>query len=579
MLQRKTAYMSSSNDNRRTLKGPASWMLWAIIGLVVGGVLIRLLPPTYPAPTDNTHHEAVNGETPDQGMLPGQDQPISIATGPDGGPTPVPHTQPSDENESQAGQEAETHEPGASEPSGESGSHESGGSGEAADGAHAPVGPAPNIPLWLLIPFVTLLGSIALMPFINAHFWHQRFPEFAFFLGSLVVAYYLLGFSESGYKHGQTYGQYHMMHALLEFYSFIALVGGLFVVSGGVLIDVKGKGGPLTNTLLLAFGAVIANIVGTTGASMLLIHPFMRMNKGRLKPIHVVFFIFIISNCGGLLTPIGDPPLYLGFLKGIPFTWTLSHLWTDWAFVIGLLLGMFYVADMRIGPAETDEPATGERGVHIAGISGIICLALMIFGVFIDPILKSMNVHAAEGWPIGATFQIGVAAVAYKLAPKHIHEANEFNFFPVKEVGLLFLGIFATMAPALGYLSVHGAGLGLDSATSFYFGTGSLSGVLDNAPTYLNFLQISFGKNEINPETVQTFLSTPKGVEVLAAISTGAVFFGAMTYIGNGPNFMVKAIAESGGLRMPSFFGYMARAIFILLPVLVLHWLVFFVLA
>ncbi|MCH7791891.1 MAG: sodium:proton antiporter, partial [Planctomycetes bacterium] len=251
--------------------------------------------------------------------------------------------------------------------------------------------------------------------------------------------------------------------------------------------------------------------------------------------------------------------------------------------VIAALLAMFYVFDMRVGPGDTNEPSTGEsatgrRGVQVAGVAGIVCLGLMIFGVFIDPILKSLDVTAAKGLPLGATFQIAVAVVAYKLAPKRIHEANEFNFFPVKEVGLLFMGIFATMAPALGYLSVHGAGLGLDSATSFYFGTGALSGVLDNAPTYLNFLQISFGADEINPETVKTFLSTPKGNDVLAAISTGAVFFGAMTYIGNGPNFMVKAIAESSGVHMPSFFGYMARAIALLLPVLVLHWLIFFVL-
>jgi Na+/H+ antiporter NhaD/arsenite permease-like protein len=448
-------------------------------------------------------------------------------------------------------------------------------------------GPAPNIPIWLLLPFAALLGSIALMPFINAHVWHDHFPDFAFFLGAVVVAYYLLGFNEPDYAHGQTYGQYQMMHALLEYYAFIALVGGLYVVSGGVLVDVKTSGGPVANTVLLAFGAVIANVVGTTGASMLLIRPFMRINQGRLRPIHIVMFIFIVSNCGGCLTPIGDPPLYLGFLKGVPFFWTLEHLWLNWAVVVGLLLAMYFVIDSRIPSAAPAEPVALDKvkstgfPVRISGAVGIFCLGLMILGVFIDPMLKSAGVTALEGVPVGATFQIAVATAAYFLAPKHIHEANEFNFFPVKEVGLLFCGIFATMAPALGYLSTHGEGLksvGLDGPTGFYFGTGSLSGVLDNAPTYLNFLQISFAPSAVNAETVQQFVADPAGVSILAAISTGAVFFGAMTYIGNGPNFMVKAIAETSGVRMPSFFGYLARACVLLLPLLVLHWLIFFVL-
>jgi Na+/H+ antiporter NhaD/arsenite permease-like protein len=442
-----------------------------------------------------------------------------------------------------------------------------------------PTETSPTIPLWLCVPFVLLLASIALMPFINSHFWHHHFPDFAFLLGGVVAGYYLSAFSPPGSGHGLPYGQSTLLHALTEYYSFIALVGGLFVVAGGILIDAKGRATPLINTAFLALGALLANLVGTTGASVLLIGPFMRINAGRLRPIHIVMYIFIISNCAGCLTPIGDPPLYLGYLKGVPFFWTLEHLWGDWVLVVGLLLGFFYLMDRRIGPgpAPPDHAGDPDRfSLSIRGSSGLFCLALMVLGVFIDPMLKR---HAGiEGIPIGATFQLVVAAVSYKLAPRDILAANSFSFFPVKEVGLLFFGIFTTMAPALGYLSTHGDALGLNSSTGYFFGTGALSAVLDNAPTYLNFLQIAFGPAEINAPSMREFLSHPHNARTLHAISTGAVFFGAMTYIGNGPNFMVKAIAESALVRMPSFLGYLGYSLLILLPLLVLNWFVMFVL-
>lgn len=446
----------------------------------------------------------------------------------------------------------------------------------------------PTIPLWLCIPFATLLGSIALMPFISERFWHRHFPDFAFGLGAITAAYYLVAFNQP-FHHGPdvtsaghhlTFGQHHMLHTALEYYAFIALIGGLYVASGGVLITVRGRGTPLANTTLLAAGALLANIVGTTGASVLLIRPFMRLNAGRLKAIHVVMFIFIVSNCGGALTPIGDPPLYLGYLKGVPFSWTLTNLWPMWATCIGILLAMFFAIDHLIGPAEhPTKPALDadeQRGlsVSIRGTTGIVALALIIAGVFIDPMLRD---HLGiEGLPIGATFQIAVAIAAYLLASREIYAANEFSFFPVKEVGLLFIGIFATMAPALGFLAAHGDALGLDSPGTFYFATGSLSGVLDNAPTYLNFFQVAFGPTPINSDTIAAFLAQEGNPRRLAAVSLGAVFFGAMTYIGNGPNFMVRAIAESSGLRMPSFFGYCIRSLILLLPVLTIVWLIFF---
>lgn len=379
---------------------------------------------------------------------------------------------------------------------------------------------------------------------------------------------------------GGSYGAHAMLHALVEYYSFIALVGGLFVVSGTILIETRARGHVVSNCFILIAGAILANIVGTTGASMLLIRPYMRINRGRLFSIHIIMFILVVSNCGGCLTPIGDPPLYLGYLKGVPFSWTLTHLWPEWLFVCGCLIVILAVLDAIIernirASGHVDrhpEPRTGPL-VRISGTPGLVCLPLMVLGVFIDPMLKKFA--GIEGIPIGATFQIAVAVVAYRLASDRILSANNFTFGPVIEVGCLFAGIFASMVPALAYLAEHGKQLGIDTPTAFHFGTGALSAVLDNAPTYLNFLQVAIGPTEMTPASIATLIADPAGNTLLCAISTGAVFFGAMTYIGNGPNFMVKAIADNAGVRMPSFFGYLARASLILLPVLILNWALF----
>lgn len=458
-------------------------------------------------------------------------------------------------------------------------------------------GVEPIIPLWLCAPFALLLLSIALMPFVSERFWHAHFPDFAFFLGALMLAYYLRAFG--------SFGAHAMLHVGAEYYAFIALVGGLFVASGGILVDIRGRGTPFRNTLLLAFGAIIANLVGTTGASVLLIRPFLRLNRGRLRPIHVVFFIFIVSNCGGCLTPIGDPPLYLGFLKGVPFSWTLNHLWPMWLFVNGTLLCMYFLIDLRIPLAPDQNPhdpyvaAPRDRPPVLSGLPALICLVLLVASVFIDPMLKTAFGGRLAGLPIGPTVQIILAALAYFLARPSILHANQFTFAPVKEVGFLFIGIFLTMAPALGYLQAHASEVGLESPTQFYFGTGGLSAFLDNAPTYLSFLQVALGilHLPLNAEGVQIFISSTfdvlhqndpaatvhfHGQVLLEAISLGAVFFGAMTYIGNGPNFMVKSIVDQAhagtgglGVKMPSFLGYLMYAVIILLPVLVLNWFIF----
>lgn len=576
--------MSSHGPHRGGLHGPLMWAISLAAGMLLGWGLTFVAPAQYyeageadhgggyaAPPSADTAPEAppADGRTSHvEGLVRGVDvagagdevEGTTIGAIDDGGSAPQADPAAAAEEAVQAGPRG-----GLDEPL------------ETADEHHDDHGPAPIIPLWLAIPFVTLLLSIALMPFVSEPIWHRHFADFAFFLGGITLAYYLAAFDQPDYFHGLSYGQYQMLHVGLEYYQFIALIGGLYVASGGILIDVQGRGRPAINTAMLAFGAVIANIVGTTGASVLLIRPFMRVNRGRLKPMHVVMFIFIVSNCGGCLTPIGDPPLYLGFLKGVPFEWTLINLWPMWLACVGMLLAIFFVLDTRIGPPEEDEaPADEPVRVRISGLSGFIALGLIIAGVFLDPTLKRFT-SAFEGVPLGATFQILVAAGAYAVASRENLKANEFTFFPVKEVGLLFVGIFTTMAPALGYLAEHGDQLGLETPTRFYFATGLLSGFLDNAPTYLNFLQVAFASLHIplNPENVHEFLATERGHAYLAAISLGAVFFGAMTYIGNGPNFMVRAIAESSGLKMPSFFGYVMRALVTLLPVLVVIWLVF----
>jgi Na+/H+ antiporter NhaD/arsenite permease-like protein len=374
-------------------------------------------------------------------------------------------------------------------------------------------------------------------------------------------------------------------------------VGGLYVAGAGIVIHYgstekfekdapfghashagyRGTG-PLANTVLLCLGALLANAVGTTGASVLLIRPFMRANAGRLTPMHVVFFILIVSNCGGCLTPIGDPPLYLGYIKGVPFFWEVEHLWDSWLIVVGGLLGMYFLYDLRVerrlklAMKDAYTPPAPLAAIRIrARWTSLVLGAMISAGVFIDPIIHRYH---ADTPPIGPWIQLGLAGLSFALANKSLVRANEFSFGPVREVATLFAGIFLTMMPALTYLAQHGKELGIDSPLKFYFATGGLSAVLDNAPTYLNFLQVALAPQDVTPETVLPFIATPQGVSELIAISTGAVFFGALTYIGNGPNFMVRAVAQARGVAMPSFFAYAAWATLILLPILIVHGLV-----
>lgn len=409
----------------------------------------------------------------------------------------------------------------------------------------------------LILPFALLLAFMALAPVLAPKWWLKNYPVVALGLGALVAAWY--GFAR------------HDVHSLgeaaHEYVSFIALVGSLFVVSGGILVGVRGAATPLANVAFLFIGAVLANILGTTGAAMLLIRPWMRLNQSRVAAYHIVFFIFIIANVGGGLTPIGDPPLFLGYLAGVPFWWVAEHCWPMWLAGLGLLLAIFYVLDRRNfsraarrAPAEPD----GEGRWQIAGLPNLFFLAVILVAVFIQQPL-----FLREGLMLAA------ALGSYFTTKKEVHAANGFNFHPINEVAVLFAGIFVTMIPALAWLE-HGSGSllgGQPGASVFYWGTGALSSALDNAPTYLGFLTALQG--------VAGAADAPSLIAThnlqLQAISVAAVFFGAATYIGNGPNFMVKAIAEQNGVRMPTFLEYVWKfTLPCLLPVLVIVWLVFF---
>ncbi len=413
----------------------------------------------------------------------------------------------------------------------------------------------------MIIPFALLLGAIAVMPFINRHWWEKYYKAVAVVLGAITAGHYLI-IQEDGMR---------VVEALHEYLSFMALVGSLFVVAGGIHINIRGRSTPNENLVLLAIGAVLANIVGTTGASMLLIRPYLRNNKHRLKPFHVIFFIFVVSNIGGALTPIGDPPLFLGYLKGIPFFWITERTFLPWLLGLVLVLAVFCFLDWRsylkLPKEKREEVENEDDRTKVYGAWNVLFLAVIIGSVFIEePVL------VREGLMIGA------ALTSYFVTRDGIHRKNHFTFHPVEEVGWLFIGIFLTMLPALDWLSNNAANIGISSPTGFYWLTGALSGVLDNAPTYLNFLAAAMGmagQNVENAAHVQSFLGT-NGLYV-TAISIGAVFFVAMTYIGNGPNFMVKSIAEHAGTKMPTFFTYIIKySVPVLIPIYLIVWFIFF---
>ena len=415
---------------------------------------------------------------------------------------------------------------------------------------------------WMMLPFAAMLLCIALLPIFLKHHWERHYHKISVGLGLISVGYYIFAFG--------AYGR--LLSVGHDYVSFIALVGSLFVVAGGIHIRVSGgESKPWMNCVFLIIGAVLANIIGTTGASMLLIRPWIRMNKYRFTSLHTVFFIFIISNVAGALTPIGDPPLFLGYLQGVPFWWVMEHCWKIWLVAIFALLAAFYFLDrlnFLKAPRKIRELETARHEVwKIEGLHNLVFLALILGAVFVSE-------------PVGLREALMLAAAlgSYFTTKKPVHEANEFNFGPIREVAWLFLGIFATMVPALDYLQHHAGSLGIREPVHFFWCSGLLSGVLDNAPTYLTFLAAAFGLHDLslgNPAHMAQFRAQHGAF--LAAVSMGSVFFGAMTYIGNGPNLMVKAIVDQSKVHTPNFFTYVLRfSLPFLVPVFVLVTRLFF---
>ena len=436
------------------------------------------------------------------------------------------------------------------------------------------------LPIWSVLPFVLILLAIALMPLVAGSWWHHnRNRAIVSALLAVPFAVWLVR------EHGEE-GRHALLEAVLDYAAFLALLGSLFVISGGIYVRGSLNGTPLSNASILAIGAVLANLIGTTGASMVLIRPFLRANESRVAKAHlVVFFIFVVSNCGGLLTPLGDPPLYLGFLKGVPFAWTLS-LWKQWLLVNGALILVFGVVDSFVLNAEEKarpgsqlEEVIRHDPIRIEGLHNVLLLG----GVILAILGKGDGWGTAGGrWPFGVQegLLVGLAVAGYLLTRPATRAANRFDFAPVVEVAVVFAGIFVTMVAPLQILNARGGELELTRPWHYFWASGTLSGFLDNAPTYLTFAATAAGQAGISvesPRYLADFLArAPEDAWILAAISCGSVMMGANTYIGNGPNFMVKAIAEQNGIRMPGFFGYVAWSATILLPIFVLVSFVFF---
>jgi Na+/H+ antiporter NhaD/arsenite permease-like protein len=404
--------------------------------------------------------------------------------------------------------------------------------------------------LWVA-PFASLLLGIAIIPLAAPVFWESNLRKLAvsLLLGVPVLLLYA------------THAPRALSHTALDYVSFVVLLGSLFVISGGVLMDGDLEARPWVNTSFLAVGALFASFVGTTGASMLLIRPLLHTNSQRRHVVHtVVFFIFLVSNIGGCLTPLGDPPLFLGYLQGVPFTWTF-RLAPAWLVTTVLLLVIYFVWDTRAHARELPSSLRADRlerkPLRVVGVQNLVLLGGIVAAA------------AVLDAPWRELAMVALAIASWTWTSGHVRHANHFTFHPILEVASVFAGIFLTMIPALDLLRASGGRLGVVHAWQFFWATGILSSFLDNAPTYLAFLALGQGQH-LRPEVA--------GVPdtILAAISLGAVFMGANSYIGNGPNFMVRSIAESRGVKMPSFGGYMLYSGAVLLPVFVLVTFVFF---
>jgi Na+/H+ antiporter NhaD/arsenite permease-like protein len=452
----------------------------------------------------------------------------------------------------------------------------------AAEGSHGP-GLGQVLPLWSVIPFAGILLSIALFPLFAPNWWHHHFPKVSLFWALAMAVPFLIAYRSDA------------VHEILHIYfvdyiPFIILLWALFTVSAGILVKGTLRGSPALNTVMLLIGTALASWVGTTGASMIMIRPVLRANLWRRNKVHVViFFIFLVSNIGGSLTPLGDPPLFLGFLHSVPFFWTF-HLLPPMLFLVVPLLAIFFVIDTLMFRREEVPPAEeGSEPLKVEGLYNFLFLAGIVGAVLMSGLWKAgtfhlLGIELKVEFVVRDLLMVILGLISLKVTSDAIHKGNQFSWFPIKEVAVLFAGIFMTIIPALAILKAgaHGALAGLIAMTEtphhYFWITGGLSSFLDNAPTYLTFFNTALGSFYSGMPEHQAVAELIRTHHVyLVAISTGAVFMGAMTYIGNAPNFMVKSIAEEAGIRMPSFFGYLLKwSIPVLIPLFLIVTFIFF---
>ncbi len=434
---------------------------------------------------------------------------------------------------------------------------------------------------WASIPFVGVLLAIAILPLIpaTAHWWERNRNKLmvSVAFASLTLCYYAFAYDVSTSVHV-------FNHALFEEYvPFIAYLFCLYVISGGIRLKGDLAAHPATNTAFLAVGTVMASFVGTTGASMLLIRPLLQTNSERQHVRHtVIFFIFLVSNIGGCLLPIGDPPLFLGYLRGVPFLWTLQ-LWKEWAFLCTILLIIYYVWDSRMYRRE-DPPhiAADEIFISPLRLEGKINFLFLLGAVLTMALIKPgkpLPGTSVQAFPfLREMVTLLFAVLSLLMTPRAVRIQNQFNYTAILEVAAIFIGIFVAMQPPLEILHASGEEIGkvLDAPSKFFWVTGGLSSFLDNAPTYIVFFEVANSMtNQAGPGVFQLLDGNYIRTDLLIAISLGAVFMGANTYIGNGPNFMVKSIAEQSGVQMPGFFGYMKFSLGILIPLFLVVTLIF----
>jgi Na+/H+ antiporter NhaD/arsenite permease-like protein len=465
------------------------------------------------------------------------------------------------------------------------------GGGETEGGGHeSSLGT--QLPLWSVLPFVGILLSIAIFPLVAPHFWHRQFPKVSAFWALVFAAPFLIIYKDAALQA--------ILHIyFIDYFPFIILLWALFTVAGGIYVGGALQGSPRINVILLLIGTLLASWIGTTGAAMVMIRPVMRANARRRYRVHtIVFFIFLVANIGGSLTPLGDPPLFLGFLHGVPFFWVTKGILPHMLLVVTLLLAVFYFLDRHFYRREEvpPDPLPGQGGIRVEGLHNLIFLLGIMAGVIFSGSthMKAVTIHGHVAVEIQKWIRDGwlilMGILSLLTTHRMVRRQNEFTWFPILEVAYLFAGIFMTIVPALAILQVgeHGAMAGLIRVVKdplhFFWVTGGLSSFLDNAPTYLTFFNTALGSLGMTEADVPGALGylgaelrNPGFIRDLTAISAGAVFMGAMTYIGNAPNFMVRSIAEEQGIRMPSFFGYMLKwSVPILIPCFLLVTLVFF---